>query len=114
MSEIHGQDQPDEIVIEVVENIVYETGMQPVAPNPFNPTTQIRFTLKDPEQVVISIYDIRGRKVVDLVDGVYSRGPHSVTWHSKNQQGQQVASGVYFARLKVGEDRFTRRMLLVK
>ena len=101
-------------IIEVVPNVVYETGMQPVVPNPYNPTTEIRFTLKDSERVEISIYDIRGRRVVELTDEVFSNGPHSVPWHSQDQSGQRVASGVYFARLKVGEYRFTRRMMLVK
>ncbi len=105
---------PGEGMIEVVEDLVYETGMQLVAPNPFNPTTNIRFTLQDKGRVEISIFDIRGRKIVDLTDEIFSNGPHSVTWQSIDQRGQRVASGVYFARLKVDENQFIQRMMLVK
>ncbi len=105
---------PGEGLIKYEESVVYETGMLPVAPNPFNPETEIRFTLKDSDRVTISVFDIRGRRVVDLLDEVFSSGRHSVTWQGQNQTGQRVASGVYFARLKVGEASFVRHMLLLK
>ncbi len=91
-----------------------KTGLQPVSPNPFNPATEIRFTLEKTEQVVVSVFDVRGRKIIDLVDEVYSQGRHSVTWQGRNQDGLRVSSGVYFARLQLVGDSFTRRMLLVK
>ena len=64
--------------------------------------------------VEVTIFDIRGRKVVALVDEVFSAGRHSETWQSEDQRGQRVASGVNFARLKVGQDQFIRRMMLIK
>ncbi len=106
--------RPGAGMIEVIQEIVYETELLPVAPNPFNPVTEIRFSLDEGKKIEISVFDIRGHKVADLVDEVYSSGLHSITWQSRDQSGQRVASGVYFARLKVGGTSFIRRMMLVK
>ncbi len=104
--------QPDLMPNQEAEEFV--TDMLPVAPNPFNPVTVIRFSLKDTDRVKISIYDLKGRKVVNLVDEIYSAGRHGVTWEGRDHSGYGVSSGVYFARLWVGGENFTRRMLLVK
>ena len=65
-------------------------------PNPFNPTTEISYQLSENSTVSLDIYDILGRKVAVLANGVMAAGRHSITWNAQN-----AASGTYFARLIV-------------
>jgi len=83
-------------------------------PNPFNPATTISFAVPRTGEVQLAVYDIAGRRVATLVDGVVTAGHHEVTWQGRNDRGQNVASGVYFCRLVDGESLQTRKMLLVK
>ena len=69
-------------------------------PNPFNPSTTIRYELPGPAQVVLDIYDLRGRKVRTLVRGRQLAGVHSVLWNGRDESGGSLASGVYFYRLE--------------
>ncbi|MBU8922552.1 MAG: T9SS type A sorting domain-containing protein [Bacteroidales bacterium] len=103
---------PEGLISESTE--IWVTDLLPVAPNPFNPVAKIGFTLANDEHVKISLFDIRGRKVLDLVDEVYPPGKHGVSWEGRDSSGRRVSSGVYFARLSVGGSNFTRRMLLIK
>ena len=86
-------------------------------PNPFNPTTTLRFDLGYDGRVQLDIYDQRGRRIATPVSNtVLMVGSHEVTWHGVDARGHRVASGVYFARLKldgevVGQ---TRRLVLLK
>jgi hypothetical protein len=68
-------------------------------PNPFNPSTQIRYDLPDAGFVSLVVYDVLGRKVADLVNENREAGYHSATWNAAN-----VSSGVYFARFTVGNE----------
>lgn len=81
----------------------------PNQPNPFNPTTTIRFVLPAKSKVTLSVHDVTGRVVATLVDEVRDAGAHNFTW---NAQG--VASGVYFAKLRAGETEVSRKMVLLK
>jgi glucose/arabinose dehydrogenase len=83
-------------------------------PNPFNPATKIEFTLAEPGFVTLKIYDLGGRVVRTLVSQQLSPGYKSVIWDGKNQDGRDVASGVYFCRLKVGDFSQSKKMLLLK
>lgn len=89
-------------------------------PNPFNPSTQIHFGLPEAAHVTLGIYDILGRKVVELVNGSQQAGFHSVVWNGTSSTGLQVASGIYFATFVVTSNqgkvvyRKTNRMLLLK
>jgi hypothetical protein len=83
-------------------------------PNPFNPTTTISFVLPREMDVKLSIYDIRGRRIVTLLDGTGSAGSKEVVWDGKDANGNQVGSGVYFYRLQAGKDTQTRKMILLK
>jgi hypothetical protein len=69
-------------------------------PNPFNPTTTIKYTLPIESKVEIIIYDIMGREVRTLVNGYNGIGYKEVMWDGKNNDGQQVSSGIYVCRLK--------------
>ena len=83
-------------------------------PNPFNPTTRIEFTLAKSDLVSLEVYDLLGRKVRTLVSEYLSPGYKSVTWDGKNDEGGQVASGVYLYRMRAGELSQTKKMLLLK
>jgi len=83
-------------------------------PNPFNPSTRIDYTLAKRDHVNIVVYDLLGRQVATLVDRTESPGAHSVDWDGHDRQGNRVATGVYFYRLRVGDASETRSMLLLK
>ncbi len=85
-------------------------------PNPFNPTTNIRYFVgaEGPAQVALRVYNIAGQLVRTLVDEERSPGEHQVMWDGKNEQGEDVASGVYFYRLNVADYSENRRMVLLK
>jgi hypothetical protein len=83
-------------------------------PNPFNPSTKIEFTLDRAGYVTLRIYDVVGRKVRTLVSEQLSSGYQSVIWDGKNDDGKDVASGVYFYQLKVGDFSEPKKMLLLK
>jgi hypothetical protein len=83
-------------------------------PNPFNPTTTIRFALPDADRVKLVIYDVIGRPVRNLADGPMHAGYHQVKWNGTNDRGHAVGSGVYFCRLTGDAKMLVRRMVLVK
>ena len=86
-------------------------------PNPFNPTTQITYTLPASaarEPVRLEVFDVAGRLVRVLVDGLQEPGTHQVTWDGADAAGVPVASGVYLSRLHAGRHVQVNRMLLLK
>jgi hypothetical protein len=83
-------------------------------PNPFNPSTQIQFSLGSSSNVLLTVFDIMGRHVRRLVYGTEPAGRHSVSWDGRNDRGHQMSSGVYFYELAIGEARQIRRMLLLR
>ena len=83
-------------------------------PNPFNPTTEITFSLQDDEFVVLSIYNIRGQLVNNLVSEKTPRGAHSITWNGKNNSGEEVNSGMYFCVLKSKGCESIKKMMLIR
>jgi len=83
-------------------------------PNPFNPTTRIRFSLPSRSRVSLRIYDVRGKYINTLVEDSYAAGPHSVVWNGKDSDGNEVASGLYFYRLSTEGRTESRKMLLLK
>ncbi len=83
-------------------------------PNPFNPSTTIRFSLDSSRQVSLKIFDISGRLIRTLVDGRQKSGEHIEIWNGTDSQGNRVASGVYFYRLEAGSYVETKKMVLLK
>jgi len=83
-------------------------------PNPFNPTTTIRFTLPASERVGLAIYAADGSLVRMLVDGVKESGTHDITWDGRDMAGNPVSSGLYFYRLTAGKFSDSRKMVLLK
>jgi parallel beta-helix repeat protein len=89
-------------------------------PNPFNPSTQITYSLSKTGKVSLMIFDILGREIATLADGYQQPGQYTVTWNALKSGGNVVSSGVYLARLEVfselGAIDFTKtiRLLLLK
>jgi hypothetical protein len=83
-------------------------------PNPFNQATKIEFTLSKSGFVTLQIYDILGRKVRTLVSELQPSGNKSVFWDGKNDAGKDVASGIYFYQLRIGDFCEAKKMLLLK
>ncbi|ARA94126.1 hypothetical protein AWN76_013835 [Rhodothermaceae bacterium RA] len=89
--------------------------LEPNYPNPFNPSTEIRFTLARSASVTLTVYDALGREVARLVDGQHlAAGPYAVRWDGTDAHGRPVSSGTYFYQLTDGTHRQTRSMVLVK
>ncbi|HOF61892.1 MAG TPA: FlgD immunoglobulin-like domain containing protein [Candidatus Latescibacteria bacterium] len=84
------------------------------APNPFNPSTTIRFSLPDAGYVKLAVYDVTGALVRTLVEGPVETGIHEAVWDGKNTLGAEVASGMYVYRLTGGCGVLTRRMTLLR
>jgi hypothetical protein len=82
-------------------------------PNPFNPTTEIFFTLTARSRVSLTVYNVLGQAVGTLIDGELPAGSHSVSWNA-NSNGIHSSSGVYFYRLVTDSDSRVGKMLLVK
>ena len=83
-------------------------------PNPFNPNTTIEYELRQPGTVTLSIFDIRGRRVRDLVRQQQAPGLHRAAWDGRDQDGASVASGVYLYRLHANDTTVMDRMLMMK
>ena len=83
-------------------------------PNPFNPSTTIRFTLKEPADITLKIFDLSGAQIYTLASGSFPAGTFHRRWRGTNDSGNNVSSGVYFYRLTAGEFTETRKMVLLK
>jgi hypothetical protein len=83
-------------------------------PNPFNPTTVIRFTVPEDALVSLKVFDVAGRLVRTLASEKRQANHYEIQWDGRDGRGQQVASGVYFYRLIAGKYRDTKKMLMLK
>lgn len=83
-------------------------------PNPFNPSTAIKFYIPNDSKVRIAIYDILGREVTTLLDEQKQAGYHIVYWNGNDKNGIAAASGIYLYRLTVGNYVKTKKMNLLK
>jgi hypothetical protein len=83
-------------------------------PNPFNPETSIRYEIPAENFVTISVYNIMGQKITDLVHEIRPAGYHHTTWNSTNMHGESVASGVYIYTITAGDYRAVKKMISLK
>ncbi len=86
----------------------------PNFPNPFNPTTEIRFSLEESGPVRLSIFNTLGQEVRVLADGNYEQGMHSITWDGKDNAGATMATGSYLYQLRFNNRSYTRTMTMIK
>ena len=83
-------------------------------PNPFNPTTQLTYDLPEQAFVNLAVYDLLGRKVTTLVNGMEEPGFRSVTWNATDSNGHEVSAGMYIYVIRAGSFTQTRKMVLLK
>ncbi len=83
-------------------------------PNPFNAETHIRFRLMRTSDVNLSVYNLLGQKIRTVISKDLSPGEHVVVWDGRNDDGDDVSSGVYFYRLKTIDGSISRKMILLK
>ena len=88
--------------------------LYPNYPNPFNPETQITFYISHATDVELSIYNVSGQKVCTLINGFLTAGEHSIIWNSKDNNGNEVSSGIYFYRLQSDNIIKVRKAILIK
>ena len=88
--------------------------LYPNYPNPFNPVTTIRYDLSNESFVNITIYDMLGNVVYNLVNTNQSSGYKSVQWNATNNQGEPVSAGVYLYKIQAGDFVDTKKMILLK
>jgi hypothetical protein len=83
-------------------------------PNPFNPETNICFSLKASADAELCIYNLKGQKVKTLLSGLLEKGRHTLVWNGTDDEQKSVSSGVYFYKLTSGKYTKTRKMILLK
>ena len=83
-------------------------------PNPFNPETTLQYELPENCSVNITVYDLLGNVVYNLINTNQSSGYKSIKWNATNNQGEPVSAGVYIYSIEAGEFRQTKKMILLK
>lgn len=104
---IYGDNEGKEKSVSIVES-------EGNYPNPFNPTTSIKFSLNEAQHVQLDIFNIRGQKVKTLLNENLSPRDYSITWNGDDKNGNQVPSGFYMYRIKTPQFSEMRRMNLIK
>ncbi len=107
-------------ILAIVENL-HKGSSLPTAfalsqnyPNPFNPSTNISFSLPEQTDVSLEVFNILGKKVRVLINESFAAGQHIVEWDGRNDNGVEVASGVYFYRMQTETNFQTKKMLFLK
>ncbi|MFC1898286.1 right-handed parallel beta-helix repeat-containing protein [Candidatus Cloacimonadota bacterium] len=83
-------------------------------PNPFNPSTIISFSIKNDSNLELSIFNIKGQKVLTLINEHIQKGKHSIVWSGVDEYNDSVSSGIYLYKIKAGNRESVNRMLLLK
>ncbi len=83
-------------------------------PNPFNPSTRIRYTIPEAASLLLTVHDVSGRKVATLAQRHHEAGEFVTTWDGRDDAGREVSSGVYFMRMEGAKFTATRKMVLLK
>ncbi|HPD73658.1 MAG TPA: FlgD immunoglobulin-like domain containing protein, partial [Candidatus Krumholzibacteria bacterium] len=89
-----------------------QLGLDQNQPNPFNPRTEIAYELPRAQEAALRVYDVQGKLVCTLVEGMQAAGRHSVTWQGRDEHGGAVSSGLYFYRLTTDGGELVRKMTL--
>ena len=102
-------------------NIVFQESLQPETfvlkqnyPNPFNPTTTIDIEMGMADNIILSIYDINGRKITTLANGYFTSGNYSFEWNGNDNLGTRVAAGIYIYTLMNSTEIITNKMVMLK
>jgi len=111
----HGDPHKPSEVVKQISTTPQEYQLVQNFPNPFNPSTTIRFSIPQPEKVYLAVYDIQGTLVKTLVNHeAYNAGSFQTLWDAANESGNKVSSGIYFVRILAGNYMQSIKMNLVK
>ncbi len=95
-------------------NIISDYKLEQNYPNPFNPETKISYQIPKTTKVTLIIYDLLGRKIKTLVNGMQTSGSYDVRWNGTNDSGIKVSSGIFFYQLKTDNFMLTKKMIITK
>ena len=98
----------------VRESLPQSYSLEQNYPNPFNPTTTIYFQIPQNDHVEISIYNLLGQKIKELVNKNFSAGVHKITWDGTTQLNRQVSSGIYIYKIKTQSFNSSKKMILMR
>jgi len=97
-----------------IKAIPVDFALQQNFPNPFNPSTEIRFDLPEADYVNLSVYNMMGQKIKTLTSGNMTPGYHSIIWNGTNDAGSKVATGMYFYSINTSQFQSIKKMLFLK
>ncbi len=95
-------------------NLPMEFVLEQNYPNPFNPSTTIKFSLPEAGQVRLTIFNVNGQIVDELINDTMPAGTHAVQWNALDQSGSRVSSGLYLYRLQSGSKIMQKKLVLMK
>ena len=96
------------------DDIINEYKLYNASPNPFNPSTQISYSIPENTSVELSVYDLQGRLVKELVNTFKAAGNYTITWDGRNQYGNSVSSGLFIYVLRTNTISLSKKMLLIR
>ena len=99
---------------DVVEEKIKSSNIVSIYPNPFNPSTTIVYNMRERENIILQVYNIKGQLVQTLINGVKEPGNHSVVWNGIDNNNRAVSSGVYFLILETDSTKESKKILLMK
>lgn len=99
-----------------IQEIVLGNDLYSNYPNPFNPSTTLSYSLSEPQDVIIDVFNIKGQKIKRLFSGYVHEvnTKINVVWNGDDSTGENVTSGIYFAKIKTASFTKTAKMLLTK
>jgi hypothetical protein len=103
------REQPNGIITTSISSLPNQFYLTQNFPNPFNPSTKIRYLIPQSSKVVIKVFDILGNEIETLVNEEKSAGTYEIKWYAES-----LPSGVYFYRLQAGDFVETKKMILLK
>lgn len=83
-------------------------------PNPFNPSTNIKFSIPERSRVKIRVFNSLGEEIITLLNNTLERGEHSIVWNGKDKNNKTVPSSVYFITMEAKNFRKTIKSVLIK
>ena len=104
----------DGFTLDKVQGVPLTYSVSQNYPNPFNPVTSISYEIPKESFVIISVYNLVGQKVTDLVSNLHPAGYHNIIWNSMDVSGKAVSSGVYIYTIQADDFRAVKKMVLMK
>ncbi len=104
--------RPTATAVETTGGVSGTAWLAAPTPNPADGSTVLRFNLPSEQAMRLMVYDAAGRRLRSLAEGTLGAGTHSVSWDGRDESGSAIASGIYFVRLTVGGETFTKGVVV--